>query len=118
MRYMAMIFTPDQEIASAYDQTGLDAEYSRFVREAQRAGVLASHELLQSDDTATLVQMTDRGTLISDGPQELPDQAARGFCILDCENLDVAIEWASRIPHARFGTVEVRPVIEVSEQKS
>jgi hypothetical protein len=65
---------------------------------------------LKAADTATTVRVKDGGRHVQDGPfAEAKDQLG-GFMILDCESLDVALEWAARCPAAATGGVEVRPM--------
>jgi hypothetical protein len=89
-------------------------DYSRFNREAASAGVLVGGEALQSSETATVVRMMENGTNVTDGPFTESKEALGGFYMFECENLDQAIEWAARIPDARGGAIEVRPVLELS----
>ena len=63
---------------------------------------------------ATTVQVRDGDTLVSDGPFAETKEALGGFFLIEAESLDEAIEWAARIPTARYGTIEVRPVVDHS----
>ena len=113
MRYLAMIFTdkPDS-VSSEQDRQTLFNEYVRFNRDAKEAGVFLGGEALRSGETATVVKMMESGARVSDGPFDDVTEAITGFYMLECENLDQAIEWAARIPAARNGAIEVRPVLE------
>ena len=94
------------------DYARLVDEYSRFDLEARTAGVFLEGEALQPGDTATVVRMMESGTSVTDGPYAESNDVLGGFYVFECENLDQAIEWAARIPHARGGAIEVRPVVE------
>lgn len=115
MRYLAMIFAnvmdepaTDEERQDMFDQ------YARFNRDAREAGVFLGGEALQSGETATVVRMMESGASVTDGPFTESKEAIAGFYMLDCENLDQAIEWAARIPAARVGAIEVRPILEMN----
>lgn len=114
MRYLAMIFT-DEEDSSPSDEERrrLFDEYVRFNRDARQAGVFLGGEALQPGETATVVKMMESGASVSDGPFTESKEAIAGFYMLECENLDQAIEWAARIPAARQGAIEVRPILEL-----
>ena len=115
MRYLAMIFTNEQgERPSRDERREMFHQYARFTREAGEAGVFLSGEALHPGDTATVVRMMESGADVTDGPFTESKEAMVGFYMLDCENLDQAIEWAARIPGARDGAVEVRPILEMN----
>ncbi len=114
MKYMAMIFIDESSVlGQPQDRARLADEYARFTRQASDAGVLAGSETLQPGMTATVVRMMENGANVTDGPFNEPDGVLGGFYILECENLDQAIEWAAKIPDARWGAVEIRPVIHI-----
>ncbi len=114
MRYLAMIFTGDRDASqSEEDRQKLYGEYVRFNRDARQAGVFLGGEALQPGETATVVKMMESGASVSDGPFNQAQEIIAGFYMLECENLDQAIEWAARIPAARDGAVEVRPILEI-----
>jgi len=117
MRYIAMIFGAEIEPSSGdeADRRELFAQYEKFNNEVRSAGVFLSGEALQPVETATVVRSMERGTVVADGPFVDADEPILGFYMLECENLDQAIEWAARIPHARTGAIEVRPVLDVAE---
>ena len=75
------------------------------------AGVLVDSSPLQPPQTATTVRVRDGETQLSDGPfAEIKEQLG-GYYILDCEDLDTALRYAAMIPSARYGSVEVRPLM-------
>ena len=112
MQYMALIYGDEEawsgfseeERARAYDQ------YRAFGRDAEEAGVLAGGNELGLTRDATTVRVRDEETLVTDGPYAEVKEALGGFYLLECESLDEALEWASRVPGAHHGSVEVRPV--------
>lgn len=116
MRYLAMIFAGSTDRpAPDHENRLFKDEYARFNREAKNAGVLLGGEALQPAETATVVRMTESGAAITDDPLTGSNEALGGFYMLECENLDQALEWAARIPDARCGgAIEVRPILELN----
>ena len=116
MRYLAMIFVSEGGPAfSGKERQELTNEYLQFDRDAKDAGVYLGGEALQSAETATVVRMLESGAFVTDGPFGESKETIAGFYVLECENLDQAIEWASKIPAARKGAIEVRPVMETKK---
>ena len=83
-------------------------DYDKSVRDA---GIFVGGEALQPAATATTVTIKDGKVLTMDGPFAETKEVLGGFYILDCENLDEALEHAARIPTADHGKIEVRPVM-------
>jgi hypothetical protein len=113
MKYLCTIYgdesgwndvTPEQmnDVMSAY---------FAFSEAAEKAGVLVAGEGLERTSSATTVRVRDGERVLSDGPFAETKEQLGGFYLLDCANLDEAIDWASRIPGAAMGSVEVRPVM-------
>ncbi|MDC8831077.1 YciI family protein [Alteromonas gilva] len=109
MQYMLLIY--GVEGADDVDMSTLLQQYAVFSDEAAAAGVLISGEGLEPVSTATSVRVRDGEISITDGPFAETKEALGGYYLLDCDNLDVALHWAAKIPSARYGTVEVRPVM-------
>jgi len=114
MRYMFLIYS--QEVAEP-----LPPEEDRAIRlghravmdETSRRGILRGAEPLRPTSTATTLRHHDGRVLITDGPFAETKEQLAGYYILDCQDLDEALEWAARIPTAcagRSGCVEVRPL--------
>jgi hypothetical protein len=77
--------------------------------------VLAGGVSLHHPSAATTVRVRDEQDLLTDGPFAETKEQISGYFLLDCRDLDHAIAWASRIPGARHGAVEVRPVLDMDE---
>jgi len=114
MRYLLTIYgeesgwndvTPEQSAQ-------IMAAYGAFGEAAQAAGVLLGGEGLQPTSTATTVRVRDGETLTTDGPFAETREQLGGYYLIDCKDLDEAIGWASKIPGAADGSVEVRPVMD------
>ena len=91
------------------------AEYGTVTQAMVEAGVFVHGDPLEPAATATTVRVRDGERLLTDGPfAEIKEQLG-GYYVLDCPDLDSALEWASKIPAARFGAVEVRPISAITE---
>ncbi len=112
MRYMLSIYGDESRWTDATpEQRGaLMAEYEAFGKEAGSA--IVSGDGLQPTPSATTVRVRDGERLLSDGPFAETKEQLGGFYVLECRNLDEALDWAAKIPDARFGSVEVRPVMD------
>jgi hypothetical protein len=114
MQYLLLIYTPEptEEPAPEEAQAVMEA-YNTFTREIIDRGLFKSGEALQPTTTATTVRVRDGETLTTDGPFAETKEALGGFYLVDAADLDEAIEVAAKIPGARFGSIEVRPIWEV-----
>jgi hypothetical protein len=83
--------------------------FANCQKEMASRGVLKSATRLLPTNTSTTVRVRNGGLIIADGPFAETKEQVAGFYIVDCEDLDEAIEVASLIPAAVFGTIEVRP---------
>ncbi|WP_395693769.1 YciI family protein [Nocardioides sp.] len=107
--YAAIIYTSDVDWTEPQYADQM-AEYGAFG--AAAAAVIRGGAALYPTSTATQVRVDAAGeTVSSDGPYAETKEALTGFYLLECADLDEAIAWAARIPAARDGVVEVRPVI-------
>lgn len=73
--------------------------------------IVGGGDALQGVETATTVRVRDGTTETTDGPFAETKETLGGFYILDCKDLDEAIEYAAKIPGAKYGSIEVRPVM-------
>jgi hypothetical protein len=113
MKYMLLIYGSEKS-GIAYGTPEFDAylgEYRRFTEAARRGGQFISGEALNPVSTATSVRVRKGKTESMDGPFAETKEQLGGFYILDCKDLDEAIAFAAKIPDARTGTVEVRPLM-------
>jgi hypothetical protein len=113
MKFLLTIYSDESgwTNASPEDVQRIMEAYGAFGQAAQDAGVLLGGEGLQPTSTATTVRVRDGDTLTTDGPFAETREQLGGYYLLDCKDLDEAIGWASRIPDATHGSVEVRPVM-------
>lgn len=87
------------------------SDYFEFTNEVKERGIFEAGQPLESVDTATTVRVRDGNTQISDGPFAETKEVLGGYYLLDCKDLDEALECAAKIPTAKFGSIEVRPIM-------
>ena len=113
MRYMLLIYGAEG-IQDNDEREACFAESAGLARELSEQGVFVSASPLHLVDRATSVQVRDDKRLVTDGPFAETREQLGGYFIVDTENLDEAVAIAARIPGARWGTVEVRPMVEIA----
>jgi len=118
MQYMLLIYGVDDERDLPENELkALYHEYFQLGDDLRAQGKLVSSEELAAATSATTVQVRDGDTLVTDGPFAETKETLGGYYLIDAETLDEAIEWAARIPAARDGKVEIRPVHDNSEYR-
>lgn len=113
MKYVLLIYMEE----NAMNQTEREHCYvksARLARELDANGQFLATAPLHPVATATSVRVRDGKQFVTDGPFAETREQLGGFFLIDAKNLDEAIAIAERIPGARVGTVEIRPVIEVA----
>jgi len=115
MRYLLMICTDESSIAAMSHEEAqtMLGEYGAFSEEMAARGVLQGGERLQPTTDATSIQVRDGKVLTVDGPFAETKEQIGGYFVVDCRDLDEAIEVTAELPGARHGTVEVRPIWEM-----
>jgi hypothetical protein len=115
MRYVLMICTDEhaEQARTPEEAAASWADYVAFGEAAGARGVLLGGERLHPTTDSTTVRVRDGEVLTSDGPFAETKEQIGGFYIVDCGDLDEAIETASQIPGARHGAIEVRPIWEM-----
>jgi hypothetical protein len=114
MKYVLLIYG-DENAAANMPQEAMQtfmAEYAAYTQDIQSAGVRLAGEALQPTSTATTVRVKQGKLVTMHGPFAETKEQLGGFYLIDCANLDEAIAWAAKCPDARYGSVEVRPVME------
>jgi hypothetical protein len=114
MRYLATIWTIWSEEEDPDPAESM--RYREFAADAQEAGALRAIEMLDGPSSATTVRLREGQTLLTDGPFAETKEQLSGYFVLDCANLDEALALAARIPGARHGAVEVRPLLDMDAQ--
>ncbi|RKF17382.1 YciI family protein [Alginatibacterium sediminis] len=109
MQFVALIY--NLENYADVDMSELMQQYREFGREAKNAGVIVTGEALQESNTARSLKVREGESIIEQGPVKDGTQQLGGYYVLECESMDSALQWAAKIPSARYGTIEVRPTI-------
>jgi hypothetical protein len=109
---MALIYSPEGawDGLSDDERSAIYGRYTAFGAAAREAGVISGGDELAPTRDATTVRVREGQTLVTDGPYAEAKEALGGYYLLDCGSMEEALEWASRIPGAGYGAVEVRPV--------
>jgi hypothetical protein len=117
MKYTLLIYTDEKMEANATqeEQNTVMAEYFAFTEAVRKAGVYHGGEALHPTSSSTTVRVRDGKTVTTHGPFAETKEQLGGYYLLDCPNLDEAIKWASQIPGARYGSVEIRPIMDFSQ---
>jgi hypothetical protein len=115
MRYTLLIYTNEAD-RPAWGTPEGDAEakgYDQFHGEVTQRGVLRGGEPLLRVAEATSVRVRNGDVQISDGPAVQTAEQLGGYYLVECDDLDQAVGLAAKIPGASYGTIEVRPVLEL-----
>ena len=112
MKYVCLIYQDEALLQKMpKEEMGkLSAEYKAFGEAIQKSGQLILGQGLQPTHTATTVRVRDGKTLITDGPFVETKEQLGSIYVIEAQDLNDAIQVAARIPSARFGNIEVRPV--------
>ncbi len=113
MKYMLLIYMEEDALDEAA-RAHCYVESTQLAHDLKAAGQFVSTAPLQPVSTATTVQVRDGKRLVTDGPFAETREQLGGYFMVEAKDLDEAIGIAGRIPGARVGTVEIRPVIEIS----
>ena len=118
MRYLLLIHDEEANFGrmSPSEMGKLEADYGSFTEEIMKSGTFKDAARLRPVATATTVRVRDGKTLTTDGPFAETKEQLGGYYLIDVKNLDEAIKWAAKIPSARLGSVEVRPIWEYDEK--
>jgi hypothetical protein len=112
MQYLLMIYQNEAELAhrTPGDQTAMSKDYADFTASIAKSGHLRAGDALEASSTATTVRVRDGKTLTTDGPFAETKEQLGGYYLVEAKDLDEAIKLAARIPGARSGSIEVRPI--------
>jgi hypothetical protein len=112
MQYLLMIYQNELEYAKNDEATSqkMLAEYQTFTQSIIQSGNFKAGDRLQPTTTATTVRVREGKTLTTDGPFAETREQLGGYYLIEAKDLNAAIEIAARIPSARIGSIEVRPI--------
>jgi hypothetical protein len=112
MKYMLLIYLEERALSET-ERAGCYVESTQLAQEIHSSGQYLSANPLHPTSMATSVRVRDGKRLVTDGPFAETREQLGGYFLIDAKHLDEAIAIAARIPMARKGTVEVRPVVEI-----
>jgi hypothetical protein len=113
MQYLLLIYQNEAE-ADAVAEAGRKAminEYREFTQSIIQSGNFKAGDGLQRTSTATTVRVRNGKTLTTDGPFAETREQLGGYYLVEAKDLDAAIAIAARVPSAKFGSIEVRPIM-------
>ena len=114
MKYILLIYHQEQawDRLTKQEQQKIYSEYGQFTQEIMASGHHLGGSELHPSSTATSVRVRDGKQLTTDGPFTETKEQLAGYYLIEAKNLDEAIGIAARIPSAKVGTIEVRPLAE------
>jgi hypothetical protein len=113
MKYMLLIYMGDKAITQS-EREHCYEESTQLAHDLKANGQFISANPLHPVTTATSVRVREGKRLLTDGPFAETREHLGGYFLIDAQDLDEAIDIAARIPGARWGTVEIRPIIELA----
>lgn len=115
MKYLLLIYQNEAAHAARpeAERTAEFGDYMAFNQETRAAGQYIAGQALQPVETATTVRIRDGKTLTTDGPFAETKEQLGGFYMVQAKDLDEAMALAARIPAAKTGCIEVRPIMEL-----
>lgn len=113
MKYLCLVYSEEEKLHSL-PASPEDSECLAYDEELRQSGRRIAAEALESVQTATTVRVRNGKVSVTDGPFAETKEQLAGFYLIDARDLNDAIQVASKIPAARVGSVEVRPVRELN----
>jgi hypothetical protein len=110
-QYLLLLYAPDGDEAEAARRWAELPRWQEVTDDLRAAGLHVSNNALMPVDVATTVRVRGGERELVDGPFAVTKEILAGYYLLDCPNLDVALDAAARLPMAEYGSVEVRPVV-------
>ena len=113
MQYIILIYENEAEsrARAPEDQKAFYGEYFAFTKSIKESGNFKAGDALQKTSTATTVRVRDGKQLVTDGPFAETREQLGGYYLIEAKDLDEARAIAARVPTARFGSIEVRPIV-------
>ncbi|HEV7365446.1 MAG TPA: YciI family protein [Gemmatimonadales bacterium] len=118
MKYLCLIYENEKafETISPAEGEAIMTEYFTFTSDIQKNGKYVAGEALQPTQTATTVRVRNGKVSTTDGPFAETKEQLGGFYMIEAKDLNDAIQVAARIPGARYGSIEVRPIMDFSKE--
>jgi hypothetical protein len=120
MKYLCLIYENEKawETMPPADSEAIMNEYFGFTESIRKNGKYVAGEALQPTSTATTVRVRNGKISTTDGPFVETKEQLGGFYMIDAQDLNDAIQVAAKIPSARVGAIEVRPVVDFSAERA
>ena len=109
MKYLILMYA-NESVDSKYSEEELQKTWAEFRQEMSASGVLISSGGVPDTSNVTTVRVRNDKTMITDGPFAETHEQLGGYFVVDCKDLDEAIHWAGKIPTAKYGSIEIRPL--------
>lgn len=118
MRYLLLIYGPEWDSSglTPEQQQAVMEEWTDYTADLMKRGISEGGEALESTSTATTVRVRNGETVTTDGPFAETNEVLGGYYLINCKNLDEAIEVAAACPGAKQGSIELRPVTEFGDE--
>ena len=110
-QYLVLLYAAEGEEAEERQRWAELPLWLELTDSLRAAGLLVTNGALHRTDTATTVRVRDGEVEMTDGPFAITKEVLAGFYVLDCDGLDEALRHAASFPTARYGSVEVRPIM-------
>ncbi len=120
MQYMLMFYENEAEVAAQRDNAERAGPYwdawNAYMGALYPTGIVLKGDALLPPSAATSVRLEGGNRLVQDGPVAVTKEQLAGYVVIEVPDLDAALSWAARCPAATYGAVEVRPVLDLSNQ--
>jgi hypothetical protein len=117
-RYMLLLYAPEVDEAQQSERDAEQPLWNQVTESLREAGLLVASDRLHPVARATTVRVRDDEAELTDGPFAVTKEVLGGYYLLDCADLDEALKHAARLPLARYGSVEVRPIRDLDSMSS
>jgi hypothetical protein len=114
-KYMLLIYNPTGGGPSPEQLAERMPRWFEFTQALVDAGAMVAGDPLEGQDTATTVRVRNGETVVTDGPFAETKELLGGYYVIDVPDLDAALEWAAKMPNVDYGSVEVRPLMEIPQ---
>lgn len=114
--YLLLLYAEETDEAGSAERMAEMPVWIELNASLREAGLLVSNNALHSVDSATTLRVRNGETEITDGPFAVTKEVLAGYYLLDCSDIDEALAQAARLPLARYGSVEVRPVAKLEAE--
>lgn len=113
MQFLCLIYEAESLMAAQSDEEKgqIFQEYMTYTDDIKSSGHFVAGDALEPTSTATTIRIRNGERVITDGPFAETKEQLGGYYLLECDSLDEAIEQASKIPSAKLGSIEVRPIM-------